>query len=156
MKRTAMGVAAAGVLLSLACTSKPAPQPAPASAPEEIEAAPRPSPPPEEGSAPANPAPVITSVDIQWILSDSQTKAEITLTGQNLADDASVTPQSPQTTVEAVNPSPERTLVTVAISPSAPAGDYAFQYSVPGRPPLFFTIRHQPPPRPAAPAPSPE
>jgi len=90
----------------------------------------------------SSPVAVITSVHAQWIISDSMPKAEITLSGENLAPDATVTSNSPQMQVEKVEPDPIRTQVIVAMSMASPAGDYELQYQAPGQDPISFTIRY--------------
>jgi hypothetical protein len=149
-KRTTLGVAAF-VLLSLACGGKPPKaEEAPPGGQEAIDQAARGS--AEELGAPAqgadppdSPQPSVSSVHAQWIINEGVLKAEILLIGLNLADNATVTAESSETVVEKIEPDLGRTLVIVAMSPNAPAGDYAFQYVVPGWPPIPFTIHYKGP-----------
>ena len=90
-------------------------------------------------------APVILSVNPQWIISDSERKLEITLLGQNLSHEASVISQSPQLRVDRVDADPVRTLVIAFMDPSAPPGDYELQYQAPGGTSIPFTIRYTKP-----------
>ncbi|OGS28683.1 MAG: hypothetical protein A2218_09925 [Elusimicrobia bacterium RIFOXYA2_FULL_53_38] len=87
-------------------------------------------------------APVILSVNPQWIISDSVQKLEITLLGQNLAPDASVISLNPLLRIDRVEPDPVRTSVIAVLAPSAPAGDYMLQYQTPGGINIPFTFRY--------------
>lgn len=89
---------------------------------------------------------MITSVRLRWIISDSVPKVEIMLIGQNLPAGASVVSNSPQVTIEKIEPDTFMTTVQASLAAGTPPGDYELQYLAPGRPPIPFKIHYQAPP----------
>jgi len=90
----------------------------------------------------SDPVAVLTSVHAQWIISDSVPKAEITLFGENLAANATVTSASSNIVVESIDSDPGRAQIVVAMDVTSPAGDYELTYQAPGQAPIPFAIRY--------------
>jgi hypothetical protein len=85
---------------------------------------------------------ILTSIHTQWIISDSKPKVEITLFGENLAPNATITSNSPQITIEQVEADSFPIRVVVAIDITSPPGMYDLQYQAPGRAPIPFSIQY--------------